>query len=231
MPHPLPSNTVHLWMGYVDRLRQHQQTFTALLSDDERQRAERFIRDSVRQTFISARGMLRTVLADYLAQPAQAITFTYGKRGKPSLSASDIHFNLSHSGNVIMLGVINGRDIGVDVEHIHPQPNMALVAHDNFSAKEFTALFELPDDQRLPAFYNCWTRKEAYIKAVGDGFALPLQDFDVTLKPDDPPRFLRIKDDDPARWSLAHIDAIDDYIGALCVSGTLPDVHVKQFDR
>ena len=224
MTHQLPSNTVHLWTGQFDRLHTKRAEFESLLTDDERKRAERFISDMVRDKFILARGWLRTVLSQYLDQSPESIVFTYGKRGKPSIHNSDIHFNLSHSDNVLMLGVIKDREIGVDVEQIHPQPNMALIAHDNFSAKEFTALYELPETERLHAFYNCWTRKEAYIKAVGDGFALPLQDFDVTLKPDTPPRFLRIKDDDPAKWSLLHIDTLDDAIGAVCVKGAMPQI-------
>ena len=224
----LPSNTVHLWTAQFDRLYAKRAEFESLLADDERKRAKRFISEVVSDNFILARGWLRTVLAQYLEQSPENIIFTYGKRGKPSIQASEVHFNLTHSGNVLVLGVIRDREIGVDVEQIHPQPNMALVAHDNFSAKEFTALYELPEAERLQAFYNCWTRKEAYIKAVGDGFALPLQDFDVTLKPNELPRFLRIKNDDPAKWSLLHIDTIDDAIGAVCVKGAMPQIKLRQ---
>lgn len=214
-----PPNTVHLWVADFDQLAPQYDHFLTLLSTDEVARMTRFISEDVQRRFGLARGMLRTVLARYVGDDADALRFDYGERGKPSLIGSDVQFNLSHSANKVIIGLIRHRHIGVDVEQVSPLPAMATMAHDNFSAHEFKTLYDLPEAERLPSFYRCWTRKEAYIKAVGDGFALPLQDFDVTLKADDAPKFLRIKDGSPADWSLLHLDLGDSYIGAVCVAG------------
>lgn len=229
MPETLPPNTIHLWLAYFDQLMPRYEHFATLLTRDEKDRMNRFISDKVKQRFALARGMLRTVLMRYLGGTDDTIKFAYGERGKPILQNSDLHFNLSHSHNLIALGLIQHRQIGVDVEHIIPLPAMGTMAQDNFSAGEFATLYALPESDRLQAFYRCWTRKEAYIKAVGDGFALPLQDFDVTLKLNDTPKFLRIKNDNPTNWTLLHLDLGQDYIGAVCVKGEKPHLMIHPY--
>jgi 4'-phosphopantetheinyl transferase len=183
----------------------------ASLSDDERARAARYAFESARRQFVVARGFLRRTLAAYLhIDPAQ-ITFRYGKRGKLSIDGVAVRFNLTHSGDLILLAVTQGREIGVDVEQRRPLPHLHTMATDHFSEREQNALFALPPAQQLDAFFHIWTRKEAYIKAVGDGFALPLQAFDVTH--DNPPQLHRAGD----QWRLHHIDPATSYIGAVCI--------------
>jgi 4'-phosphopantetheinyl transferase len=227
---PLTPDSVHVWTIFVDRFAPRRAEFEATLSPDERQRAARFVVEEPRLRFIIARGALRTILAGYLDVAPEDIQFAYGEHGKPSLPDSDLRFNLSHSDNVILIGVTQNHDIGVDVEHIHAIPEMSIMARDNFSLYEQGTLFKAPEQERERAFFACWTRKEAYIKATGDGFSMPLRDFDVTLLPGEPPRILRANGDDPARWSLVHLEPDVDYIGAICVEGRDFAVIHRQLD-
>lgn len=210
----LPPDTLHIWTAELNR--QHDTSWQTL-SPDEQARAARFIHETIRRRFIAARGMLRAVLSQYLNVPPDAIPFVYGQRGKPTVPGTRLSFNLSHSENLALLGIVSAREIGVDVEQRRSIPEMPTMARDYFSPLEQTTLFDFPPEQRDEAFLACWTRKEAYIKAVGEGFALPLRDFDVSLASDVPPRFLRIKDDDPSRWTLIHLEPAPGYIGAACV--------------
>ncbi|PJF29388.1 MAG: 4'-phosphopantetheinyl transferase [Phototrophicales bacterium] len=202
----------------VSRWSAYQQAFASVLSSDETHRANRFLSEAIQTRFIVARGMMRHILSYYTKQQPQTLIFRYGIRGKPILDNVPFAFNLSHSDDVVMLAMAQAPTIGVDVEQIVPMVEMRRVAADYFSMNEQIALFALPTHEQLPAFYRCWTRKEAYIKARGDGFALPLDQFDVTLIADDHPRLLRTMDDDhPDNWRFFHLDSIDGYIGALCV--------------
>ncbi len=195
-----------------------QPDFATILSPDETRRANRFISDLVRTRFIIGRGLMRHILGHYTKQQPQTLTFRYGSRGKPLLDNTNFSFNLSHSEDVMLLALAMSATIGVDVEHLTPMTEMRRVAGDYFSVNEQIALFSLPPEAQLSAFYRCWTRKEAYIKARGDGFALPLDKFDVTLKPDEPPCLLRTLDDDhPDKWRFFHLDPTDAYMGAVCL--------------
>lgn len=213
----LTENDLHIWQArFSDLLPQHD-AFRHILTPDEVTRAARFRFDDARERFVLARGFLRRTLAPYLAITPDAVDFAYGARGKPILPSSDIRFNLTHSADRLLLGVCRDRMLGVDVEHMGPMDEMLTVARMNFSPNEQRIFFALPTDEQQRAFYTCWTRKEAYIKATGDGFKMPLSDFDVTFTPDQSPRLLRIVGDDPARWRMLHLDPAPDYVGAICV--------------
>ncbi|PJF21731.1 MAG: 4'-phosphopantetheinyl transferase [Phototrophicales bacterium] len=207
---------VDLYIGHYSELYKRQDELSILLSEDEKARAARFISNTVRDRFIIGRGFLRKTLARYTQTP---IRFIYGVRNKPYVKG--VSFNLSHSQDVLLLAVTRGEvALGVDVEAIRPMKEMETVARDNFSDWEYQQWSTLPQSTRTKAFYTCWTRKEAYIKAVGDGFALPLDAFDVSVLPDDdPPDILRADGDDPHRWRLYHLEPEAGYVGALCIAG------------
>jgi 4'-phosphopantetheinyl transferase len=217
--HPAINNQkIFVLWWQISEFSNQQTAYEGILSPEEMRRANRFISPAVKTRFVVARGVLRHILAHYTQQTPQDITFTYGGRGKPLLPDAPFAFNLSHSEDVAILALAQTDQIGVDVEHITPMAEMRRVASDYFSANEQVALFSLPTSDQLSAFYRCWTRKEAYIKARGDGFALPLDKFDVTLTADDTPCLLRtLDDDDPARWQFFHLDPTDGYMGAICV--------------
>lgn len=223
-----PSPTVHLWHARFDWLADRYTAFEDMLAAEERLRAARYMAETVRLRFVLARGMLRQVLAGYMDIIPNALRLAYSLRGKPFIPGSDLRFNLSHADGMIVLAISSGFEVGVDVERVRLMPEMATVARDNFSLYEQASLWSLPQVDQLPAFFRIWTRKEAVVKALGDGFA-SFGQFDVNH--DDPPRILRVQDGDPARLSLAHLDFGVDYAGALCVEGAAPHIITRSYDE
>ena len=179
----------------------------ALLSDEERARAARFLFPELAARFIVAHARLRLLLADVLGIAAADIELTAGEFGKPRLAGdaagSSVHFNLSHSGGWGLVGWARQREIGVDVECWRPMRDERALVHRFFSPHEIAAYESLPPPGRTEGFFNCWSRKESYIKAVGRGLGLPLDSFDVSL--DRPALLLRTSAhcEDGRRWSLA----------------------------
>lgn len=227
----LCADDIHLWQARFSRLTAHRGDFEALLTPDETTRASRFRFEDARERFIAGRGLLRTLLARYLDRAPRMVRFIYGRRGKPAVPDSPLRFNLSHAGDLLLLGLAWGREIGVDVERIRPMPEMHTVARSHFSALEQAVFFGLPPSRQPYAFYTCWTRKEAYIKATGDGFKLPLKDFDVSFIPEQPPALLRAENDDPARWTMHHIDPEPGYVASVCAEGPPPRLTLLSFTR
>jgi len=179
--------------------------------------------------FIEARGMLRTILARYAESPPQSLNFVYGARGKPALLNHPLQFNLAHSGDLLLLALTSGHELGVDVEQIRPLPHLATMAQDNFSPVEVHALYGLPQDQHETAFLKIWTRKEAFIKATGDGFKCPLASFDVSI--DEPAHLLRVEGEDIQRWTLHHLALEPEYVGAVCISDGSLRIMSRQFSK
>ncbi len=177
----LPDNEVHIWRASLEVDSAALRRFEGLLADDEKIRAERFIFDRDRNRFIAARGILRDVLGRYLRRPPQDIDFVYGPRGKPAIASGgerpSIHFNLSHAHGLAAMGVASKREIGIDIELIRPEFASEEIAKRYFSPKEVNELNRLPAELRTEGFFHCWTRKEAYIKAKGDGLSIPLREF------------------------------------------------------
>jgi len=161
------------------------------LSHDEIERAGRFHLGHARARFVLTRGWLRVVLARCLDFPPGQLVFSYGANGKPALAAQSqerlVSFSVSHSGDYALMGLTARRAIGVDIEQFRPIPGFASMASGYFSADETRAIMERPEPDRLRAFLKCWTRKEAFMKATGDGMAIALDAFTVTLDDDDEP--------------------------------------------
>jgi 4'-phosphopantetheinyl transferase len=166
------------------------------LSDAERQRSSRFVFDHDRRRFIVARAQLRRLLATRLGVRPESVELVYGPRGKPALSRrfadSDLRFNVSHSEDVAVYAFALGREIGIDVEAIREIPDADDIAARFFSRCEYQAYRALERGDKPLGFFNCWTRKEAFIKAVGDGLHHPLDNFDVSLAPGEPAKILRV---------------------------------------
>jgi 4'-phosphopantetheinyl transferase len=154
------------------------------LSGEERARSLGFLRERDRIRFVVSRGALRHVLAGYMAGSPGELVFKYGRRGKPSLSelwASRLQFNVSHSNGMALYAVADTRRVGVDVEFLRPVPDALRIANRYFSPSEAATLRATPPARRQAAFFRCWTRKEAYIKALGEGLAAPLDGFEVSV--------------------------------------------------
>jgi 4'-phosphopantetheinyl transferase len=211
--------TVDLWTWTLDVDDAERGRLYAYLSEDEVARAARFIFDRDRQRFIVARGRLREILAQVVGAKPAALRFDYASHGKPSLTGGGVKFNLSHSETMAALGV-STHELGVDIEHVRPLKED--IAARFFSAREVAVLRALPEGAQLDAFFRCWTRKEAIVKAVGDGLSHALDTFDVTLTADRPAVVERFEGEADARqvWRLAHFDAGAGYLGAVaCRTG------------
>ncbi|MBM3223643.1 MAG: 4'-phosphopantetheinyl transferase superfamily protein [Candidatus Tectomicrobia bacterium] len=221
----LAHNAVHIWRAPLAGTAAQIHWLWSLLSADERQRAARFVFPQDRDHFVMARGLLRVLLGHYCQQAPQQLCFTYGPQGKPALvidtAAETLAFNVSHSHGLAVYALTWERAIGVDVERIRPQVAHESIAEHFFSPREVAVLRALPPAMQAEAFFACWTRKEAFIKARGEGLSLPLHQFDVALAPDASAALLWTAWDphEAARWGMRDLDAAPHYRAAVVVAG------------
>ena len=222
----LPPDEVHVWTASRDAPDDVVEAMRSLLDVDERKRADRFAFPVDRRQFAVGRGLLRTILGRYLDRPPGSLRFVANAHGKPGLDPRmgvdvPIRFNLAHSGPWVVYALTLGRDIGVDIERIRPEFGGFAIAERFFAPGEVATLRALPDDSRPLAFFQGWTRKEAYIKAKGKGLALPLDEFEVAIAPDRPAALIATLPDpaEAARWSLVELPAEPGYVSGLCVEG------------
>ncbi|MGA2415128.1 MAG: 4'-phosphopantetheinyl transferase superfamily protein [Candidatus Sulfotelmatobacter sp.] len=221
----LADEEVHLWRVDLATVGPAEARWLPLLSADEAKRAARFHFNRDRQRYVAARAWLRLLLGAYLEFEAKELTFSYSAREKPALGFSyagrRMEFNLSHSGAVALLVFAWGRQVGVDVEAVRADFEVEAIANRFFSAQEREQLWACPPAERHAAFFRCWTRKEAYIKATGAGLSLPLSQFDVSLAAGETNALLATRPDaaEAERWLLREVPAGPGYVASLCVSG------------
>ncbi|MFN8375408.1 MAG: 4'-phosphopantetheinyl transferase superfamily protein [Anaerolineae bacterium] len=218
VPRVLREGAIHVYRTSLDE--GSVDDFTGLLSSDERTKAGRFHFEKDRRRFVVRRGTLRLLLSQYLNMQPAHIRFAYTAHGKPYVPDANVQFNLSDAEHVALYAFARV-PIGVDVEYIQAMADMDDVAALMFSKAENAVYRALPKSQQAAGFFNCWTRKEAFIKAVGEGLSYPLADFEVTLRPDEAAAVLRVHDDTQAaaRWSLYDLRLAQDFCGALAVQG------------
>lgn len=220
----LPEGVVHVWLSPLQVAPVQLAVLEATLDEKERARAAGFHFREHRERFVVARGRLRSILSGYTCIPPERIVFGYGNRGKPRLAESmnqdDLRFNLAHSADLAIYAIVREREVGVDLERVTARPDIVLAAR-VFSAAERATLAALPEADRREAFYSCWTRKEAYLKARGDGLSASLAEFDVAFRPGEPARLLRVAGDpvETTRWTLEALEVGPEYAAALCVEG------------
>jgi 4'-phosphopantetheinyl transferase len=211
---------VHVWRVPLDSPAAVLEPLAATLSLEERARAEKFFFDRDRNAYIAARGALRQLLARYLGRPPRELQFAYESRGKPFLAspavAQPLNFNVAHSRNIALLAFSAGPPVGVDVEFIRTDIASEEIAVRYFAPQEVAELRALPPEQRPEAFFLGWTRKEAYIKALGDGLQIPLASFCVSLTPSEP---ATLESADSSRWTLRNLSPGPGYAGALVAEG------------
>ncbi len=229
---------VHVWRASLDSPTRSVEQLRELLSPDELARAKRFHFERDRKHLIVARGCLRTILSRYLKTPAAEIGFTYSDNGKPKLADSCSHtqplyFNLAHSAGLAVYAITLIGEIGIDLERIRPEFTGDEIANRFFSPGEVTCLNSVPAALRHEAFFNCWTRKEAFIKAKGIGLSLPLDQFEVTLAPGEPAKLLRTNwdEDEAPRWSIRSIDVGLDYVAAVAIETQHWHLKYEDLDR
>ena len=231
---PLGQDEVHVCIASLDCPQPDMKYFENILADDEIKRANRFHFRKDRERFVARRGLLRMILSSYLGMPANEIIFTYGCHGKPGLRQQDgrpaIEFNLAHSGGTAIYAITRDRRMGVDIEVIKHEFPLEIVAEHFFSMVEVAALRSLPQSMQRMAFFKCWTRKEAFIKALGDGLSFPLSNFDVSLMPGQPARLLHVRgsSEEASRWYMEDIDSIAGSAAAIVFSGPQCRMHINQ---
>ena len=218
-PPALGPTEIHLWSAGLEASPERLEQLAALLSPEERARAERFRFGRHRRRYQVTWGLTRSLLGRYAATEPGALSFSFGPKGKPALAepASSLEFNLSHSAERVVLAVTSASPLGVDIEQLRPLEDARDIARRFFSDNEVRALEDLDAAQRLEGFFNCWMRKEALIKAVGEGVFVSLDRFDVSLAPGEPARLVSLdgRPADPEHWHLLHLTPEPRMVGAL----------------
>lgn len=228
MPDPISrprDNEAHVWTVLISTWLPQLSFFERLLSKEERLRAARFVRQEDRTRSIVAHGFLRQLLGGYLSAEPTGLAFTQNEFGKPALAPTHgepaLSFNLSHSGDVILYALTADRRIGVDIEEIRNSSDLMEVAKGQFSEREFVALQGMSEAEKTDAFFRCWTRKEAYLKARGEGLGYPLKNFSMSIGRAEPPAVEWAADEPAAaeRWAVMDLAEIPGYAGAVVCEG------------
>jgi 4'-phosphopantetheinyl transferase len=215
---------VHIWRAALDQPAEVIQYLATFLADDERARAGRFHFERDRRRFTVGRGVLRLILSRYLKISPVEMQFGYGAQGKPFLAGqpdNGLQFNLSHSHELAVYAFTCRREIGIDLEYLRPLPDLEAIAGRFFAPQEIETLLKLPASRQVEGFFNCWTRKEAYIKAIGQGLTMPLDQFNVSLAPGQPAAMLNNYQNpgEVSRWSLTAFTPAPNYAAAVAVAG------------
>jgi 4'-phosphopantetheinyl transferase len=229
---PPENGRIDVWAMSLDASPDLYRTFRGHLTAEERERAERYRRERDGRSFVCARGWFRTLLGAYLGMEPGAVPFATGEHGKPYIpDGPDWSFNLSHSGGVALAAVAGADRVGIDVEAHRPVDDLYELADRFFSDREARRLRELPEADARRGFFHAWTRKEAFVKAVGTGLSLPLHTFDVSLAPSDPARLIDCRADAWASlpWSLHDLAPADGYSAALAVPLSNPSLCLRHW--
>jgi 4'-phosphopantetheinyl transferase len=222
----LGDNEVDVWRLSLDPLGSIVNEFRARLSAEENDRAEKFKFHKDRKRFILTHGLLRVILRLYADVAPEELRFTANRYGKPELvhpSGLNLKFNLSHSHEMALIGIARGRQIGVDIEYVKEDFEWKEIGERFFSPREVEMINALPKDIQNRAFFTCWTRKEAYVKATGMGLSLPLKEFDVSPLPGAATLLLSYKE--ASKWSMKAIDVAESYVATVAVEGHAPRIN------
>lgn len=224
----------HVWRIDLRPEKHDLDGLRRLLSEDEQQRADRFLRVEHRQRFTVGRGVLRTLLAAYTGGDAQAIHFDYNEFAKPELTSIDnpdkIAFNVSHTGSHAVVVIGQHPSVGIDIERYREKLELQKLAHRYFAPTEVETLMALPDDRREEAFYRCWSSKEAFIKVIGQGLSIGLNKFEVEVNPDCEVSIVKVPESllPQGPWAFAELPMGAGLSGVLAVEGALENLCLFQ---
>jgi 4'-phosphopantetheinyl transferase len=232
------SDEIRIWPASLDLGERVTKRLAASLAPDELRRAARLRFDRDRDRYVVGRGLLRMLLGRVLGRSPAELEFAYTPHGKPFLAnGCDVSFNVSHSGDYGLFAVARTRDLGIDLEELSSTAAEERVAEHFFAPREVAALRALPREEQPQAFLRCWTRKEAYVKARGDGLSLPLHDFEVTLAADRRPALVHTawSRAEPEEWSMYDVSHLcPRHVAALAVRGRtwrITSEHVDELDE
>jgi 4'-phosphopantetheinyl transferase len=234
----LSREQIHIWSSPLGASEALLITLWRLLSRDERERALRFHFPRHRDAFALSRGLLRLLLSRYTGQPPQSIEFAYGVKGKPRLwghrinsQRPPIEFNLSHCADRVVYAFALDCAVGVDVERLRPIADAEQIAEHLFSPSEWAEISIARAEQRHRSFFNCWTRKEAVLKAFGCGLSIPLDSFQVSLRPGQPAKLLTplLAGEKSEDWNVRDLDLSPGYVGAVAFKAQNRDLYIYSF--
>jgi 4'-phosphopantetheinyl transferase len=210
---------VAVWSASLQQPEAVALSLSEFLSPDEQERADRFRFEHLRVRFRTGRGILRSILGSCLSVPPQSLQFAYTEQGKPFLPGNEIYFNLSHTGDQFLCGISTGAPLGVDVEGRRRIPDLESIAARFFSPEELQSLLQWEGEERVRGFYRCWTRKEAFLKATGEGLSRGLHTFQVTLSPDEPASLLQVDGsvEEARQWTLFSLEPAEGFTGAVAI--------------
>lgn len=224
----LRKGEIHVWRVNLNQKFSEVSELFETLSGDEKQKAQKFIFEKDRNHFVAARGTLRKILSNYLSIKPNEIRFAYTRFGKPLLESgeSQLKFNVSHSHELSLIAVTKGQEVGIDIEFIDSNFDLLKTAKCFFSKIEMSVLQNLPSNLQTPAFFSGWTRKEALIKGVGKGFSYPVNEFTISIKPEE--SNISLPTNEFQNWSLITLDCQTDYKAALAVNGKIQTLRFWQ---
>ena len=230
----LKADQVHIWCAHQAILGPHLSRLSSYLSVDESARAERFAFEHLRRRFTASRGLLRLLLSRYTHLLPEKIAFSYNPQGKPSINNSDaanvLHFNVSHTDDVVLIGVALQHPIGIDLEALRPMTDMIQIARRFFAPAEYKHLEATPEGDHQRLFFRYWVQKEAYIKAIGLGLSFAPNRFTVSVGGDTSPVLVSVDGSSSAAhgWHLAELHPASGFIGALAIKMESPRLNCWQ---
>ena len=223
-PADLDPRDVHVWCVPLDLSTAAPHRLSGLLSAEEHSRANSFRFERDRHRYIAARGVLRTLLGGYIKCPAEQVRFSYSTTGKPSIErhgrGSRPRFTVSRSGRIALMAFCASEDVGVDVELVQEMDNAEGIVRSFFCPEEIEEWMKLPVECQTRAFFDCWTRKEAFVKAMGEGLSMPLDAFRVSFCPGEAPTISLRPDAVQRSWSMFDVSPSSEYAGALAIPGS-----------
>lgn len=230
----ITTDEIHVWVAVLDFSEDKLADFYKTFSEHEQTRAKHFHFEKDRKRFIGARGVLRTLLSQYIIGDPKNIQFTYSSHGKPALvNDPSLRFNVSHSQNVALFAFSKQYELGVDIETMEKSREIVAIAKRFFTANESKLIDHLKGKAQNQAFFNGWTRKEAFLKALGMGLSYPLKQVEVTMSPEDPAKFIALYDKNLNMndWSLYNLKYTDNFAAALVVKGIPNRISLFKFHQ
>ncbi len=219
----LTAGEIHLWRARLNLSPEQLEIGRSLMSANELERADRLITDILRNRRVAGQSILRDILSRYLGAPASEIVFSHGERKKPYIQGSDIQFNMSHTEDIALVAITLLNPIGVDVEGIKTSKYHEGIVKSNYSVQERLQYESIPESQKLEAFFRAWTRKEAYIKAIGLGLYYPLEKFTVDLSSTSEKGLISIEGstEKAKNWHLPSFYADERFMAAVAIEAEI----------